>query len=76
MSQELRNSHRNFEANYAIILKEQKLIRKNILQQEDNVNEEYKSKYKLSQHDKVQIFNEIKEELELIDELRKERPNT
>lgn len=76
MSLALRNNHRNFEANHAIILEEQKLIRKNLLQQEDSDNEDYKLKYKLSQHDKAQIFGEIREELELIDELRKERLNT
>lgn len=72
---QLEQNHRVFEANHALILEEQKIIRKNLLQEDSDNDQIESSNYLLSYDDKYEIFGQIKEELQIIDEPRIERLN-
>lgn len=70
---QLEQNHRVFEANHALILEEQKIIRKNLLQEDSDNDQIESSNYILSYDDKYEVFNQIKEELQIIEEPRLQR---
>ena len=53
---QLEQNHRVFEANHALILEEQKIIRKNLLQEDSDNDQIESSNYILSYDDKYEVF--------------------